>query len=132
MHTRGSVGLLLGLAILVIVQTPPSAQTRPAAVTEVPRLQFEKYTLPVMAILYVLLPLPMGLAYFRARFEMEAYEETIRANAELHGVGYVRGADHRTYVIGQFMGPSYGWMWPFRKQLDRWYDRIVATIDGQG
>lgn len=94
--------------------------------------QFKKYTLPVMAVLYVLLPLPMGLAYFRARFEMEAYAETIRANAELYGVGYVRGADHRKHVIGQFMGPSYGWMWPFRRSLDRWYDRIVATIDEQG
>lgn len=94
--------------------------------------QFKKYTLPVMAVLYVLLPLPMGLAYFRARFEMEAYAESIRVEAELHGVGYVRGADYRNHVIGQFMGPSYGWMWPFRRSLDRWYDRIVATIDQQG
>src|SRR6185312_4590281 len=31
--------------------------------------QFRSLTLPVMAVLYVLLPLPLGLAYFRARFE---------------------------------------------------------------
>ncbi len=90
--------------------------------------QFKKYTLPVMAVLYVLLPLPMGLAYFRARFEQEAYAETIRAAAEVHGVGYASGAEHRKYVIEQFMGASYGWMWPFRTSLERWYDRVVASI----
>jgi hypothetical protein len=82
-----------------------------------------------MAVLYVLLPLPMGLAYFRARFEKEAYAETIRAAAEVWGVQYPRSAEHRKYVIDQFMGPSYGWMWPFRRGLERWYDQILATLD---
>ncbi|NVB77529.1 MAG: hypothetical protein HOV81_03960 [Kofleriaceae bacterium] len=90
--------------------------------------QFRRYTLPVMAVLYVLLPLPTGLAYFRARFEMEAYAETIRAAAEVYGPAHVRTERHRKYVIDQFMGPSYGWMWPFRRSLERWYDRILATI----
>jgi hypothetical protein len=94
--------------------------------------QFRKYTLPVMAVLYVLLPLPLGLAYFRARFEQEAYAETIRAAAEIHGLEYVRGSEHREYVIGQFLGPSYGWMWPFRASLDRWYDRVLATLAERG
>lgn len=94
--------------------------------------QFKKYTLPVMAVLYVLLPLPMGLAYFRARFEMEAYAETVRAAAEVHGIDYVRDDEHRTYVTDQFVGASYGWMWPFRKSLDRWYDGVLATLGGQG
>lgn len=93
--------------------------------------QFQRYTLPVMAVLYVLLPLPLGLAYFRARFEWEAYAETIRAAAEVHGVGYASGASHRKYVIGQFTGPSYGWMWPFRRQVNRWYDQVVATLGSQ-
>lgn len=93
--------------------------------------QFKRYTLPVMAVLYVLLPLPMGLAYFRARFEMEAYAETIRAAAEVYGPDYARGDEHRKYVIDQFVGASYGWMWPFRGRLNRWYDRVLATI-GEG
>lgn len=94
--------------------------------------QFRRYTLPVMAVLYVLLPLPMGLAYFRARFEMEAYAETIRAAAEVYGPAYVRTERHRKYVIDQFMGPNYGWMWPFRRSLERWYGRILATIGPRG
>jgi hypothetical protein len=91
--------------------------------------QFRRLTLPVMAVLYIFVPLPMGLAYFRARFEKEAYAETIRARAEVSGLGYVRGAAHRNYVIEQFMSPSYGWMWPFRRSLEGWYDQILATLE---
>ncbi|HTM22886.1 MAG TPA: hypothetical protein VL172_20325 [Kofleriaceae bacterium] len=90
--------------------------------------QFRRYSRPGMALLYLLVPLPMGLAYFRARFERAAYEETIRAAAELHGIDHVRAAGFRERVIGQFTGASYGWMWPFRTDLERWYDSVLATL----
>ena len=93
--------------------------------------QFRKLTLPVMAILYVLLPLPLGLAWFRAHFEKEAYAESVRAAAEVWGPAFPRQASYRSYVISQFTGSSYGWMWPFRPGLERWYDRILATLDDQ-
>lgn len=91
--------------------------------------QFRKLTLPVMAIIYVLLPLPMGLAYGRARLEQEAYAESIRAASEVWGRDAVTNPDYRKYVIDQFMGASYGWMWPFRRSLERWYDAVLATLD---
>jgi hypothetical protein len=90
--------------------------------------QFRKWTLPVMAVLYILLPLPMGLAYARARFEWEAYAETIRAAAEVWGPAVPRGAPYRDHIVEQFTGPSYGWMWPFRSQIERWYDQVLATL----
>ncbi|MBA3540698.1 MAG: hypothetical protein H0T79_13895 [Deltaproteobacteria bacterium] len=90
--------------------------------------QFRKFTLPGMAVLYVLLPLPVGLAWFRAYFEKQAYAESIRGAAEVWGPGYPRRNEYRNHIIDQFVGPSYGWMWPFRKALERWYDRILATI----
>jgi hypothetical protein len=89
--------------------------------------QFRRWTLPVMSFLYLAIPLPMGLAYFRMRFERAAYEETIRCNAELYGLGYVRG-ELRAHVIDQFIGPTYGWMWPFRRALERWYDAQVERL----
>lgn len=89
--------------------------------------QFRRWTLPGMALLYLLVPLPAGLAYFRMRFERAAYEETIRCNAELYGLGYVKG-ELRAHVIEQFTGPTYGWMWPFRRALERWYDAQVAKL----
>ena len=46
MYARRSICVLLGLALVIVAQTPPAAQTRPAAAADIPRLQFEKYSLP--------------------------------------------------------------------------------------
>jgi hypothetical protein len=91
--------------------------------------QFRRFTLPGMALLYVLLPLPLGLAWFRAYFEKEAYAESIRAAAEVYGRHYPRSTPYRAHIIEQFVGPSYGWMWPFRGSMERWYDRVLATVE---
>jgi hypothetical protein len=94
--------------------------------------QFRRYTLPGMAILYVLLPLPLGLAWFRAYFEKEAYAESIRAAAEVWGRDYPRRTPYREHIVEQFVGPSYGWMWPFRASIERWYDGVLATVEMPG
>jgi hypothetical protein len=91
--------------------------------------QFRRYTVPGMALFYILLPLPMGLAYFRMRIERTAYEETIRASAEVWGAEYAASAELRDHVIDAFVGPAYGWMWPFRRAIERWYDRVVRELD---
>ena len=90
--------------------------------------QFRKLTLPGMALIYIFLPLPMGLAWGRAWLEREAYAESIRAAAEVWGNDAVRKPEYRNYVLSQFTGPSYGWMWPFRRQLERWYDGVLASL----
>ena len=90
--------------------------------------QFRRFTPVGMAILYLLLPLPVGLAWFRARSEMEAYAESIRAAAEVHGPAHVRDPAYRARILRQFTGPAYGFMWPFPRSLDRWYDRVLAEL----
>jgi hypothetical protein len=90
--------------------------------------QFRRWTLPVMAVLYILVPLPLGLAYCRARFEWAAYAETIRAAAETWGPHVPRQAGYRAHIVEQFVGPSYGWMWPFRGVVERWYESVLATL----
>lgn len=90
--------------------------------------QFRRYSLPLMALLYVLLPLPAGLAWFRAHFEKQAYAEEIRATAELYGPAHVRDPAFRADIIEQFTGPAYGFMWPFRRAMERWYERILAGL----
>lgn len=94
--------------------------------------QFRRFTLPGMAVLYLLLPLPMGLAWFRAGFEKAAYAESIRAAAEVWGPAHPRRPEFRRHVIGQFTGAAYGWMWPFRGALERWYDRVLASLPASG
>ena len=60
---------------------------------------------------------------------MAAYAEEIRATAEVWGPSHARDPAYRAEVIGEFLGPSYGWMWPFRRSLERWYDRVLADLD---
>ncbi len=90
--------------------------------------QFRKFTLPGMALLYIFLPLPMGLAWFRAYFEKEAYAESVRAAAEVWGLKYAASSSYRSYVLAQFKGAAYGWMWPFPTGLERWYDKVLADV----
>jgi hypothetical protein len=94
--------------------------------------QFRTYSVAGMAVLYVLLPLPMGLAWFRTLFEKAAYAESIRAAAEVWGADYPRQAAYRRRIIEQFTGASYGWMWPFRDRLERWYDEVLASLPAGG
>ena len=90
--------------------------------------QFRRYTFLGMSFLYLLVPLPMGLAYFRARFEKEAYEESMRAASEVFGIEHIKEPAYRQRIIDQFTGASYGWMWPFRRKLEHWYDSVVDKL----
>lgn len=94
--------------------------------------QFRRFTLVGMALLYLFVPLPIGLAYFRARFEREAYAETIRGAAGLYGIAHVRAPAFRDRILDQFTGASYGWMWPFRRSLERWYEGVLAGLAPAG
>lgn len=90
--------------------------------------QFRRFTWPGMAFLYLFVPLPAGLAWFRAHFEKQGYAESIRATAEIYGVHRVRDPDFRRSVVDQFVSGAYGWMWPFRRHVERWYDGVVAEL----
>ncbi len=90
--------------------------------------QFRRYGLVGMALLYLLVPLPLGLAWFRARFEWEGYAETIRAVAEIHGRARVEDPAFRAGIVRQFTSGAYGWMWPFRRTLERWYDSVLRSL----
>ena len=62
------------------------------------------------------------------RFEREAYEESIRSAARMFGRAQVEDAGYRAHVVLQFTSGSYGWMWPFRAAVERWYDAFVASL----
>lgn len=91
--------------------------------------QRRRYGMLLMAFLYLVPIAPIGLAWGRARLEWEAYTETLRATAELLGLDAARSPNLRQHILGRFTGPDYGWMWPFPRQLDRWYDAALAIIE---
>lgn len=91
--------------------------------------QRARLTLPLMAFLYLVPFFPLGLAYGRARLEWEAYEETLRATAELRGIQAARSAELRQQILDRFTGADYGWMWPFRRQVGTWYDAALRRLE---
>jgi len=94
--------------------------------------QFETWGIPVMVLVYGLLPLPFGLAYGRARLEWQAYAESLRAIADLHGLEAARAPHVHAHIVARFTGPDYGWMWPFPRMVKRWIDDELAAIETRG
>lgn len=80
----------------------------------------------VMGFVYLVPFFPLFLAYGRARIEWEAYVETLRATAEVEGLE--AAAALRSHVKRRFVGPDYGWMWPFPRAIDRWFDEAMADV----
>ena len=81
-----------------------------------------------MGLAYLFIFFPIGLAYGRMRLEREAYEETLKALAELRGKGALTDQRRKDAIVSLFTGPSYLWMWPFKRSVERWYDRTVTRI----
>lgn len=91
--------------------------------------QRRRYGLLGMAFLYLVPFAPMGLAYGRARLEWEAYRETLRATYERKGRAAAHDPRLRAQIVSRFVGPAYGWMWPFPRAVERWYDSFLAELD---
>lgn len=90
--------------------------------------QRRRYGMPLMTFLYLVPFFPLGLAYGRARIEWEAYAETLRATAEIRGLAAARSPELKQKIVRRFTGPDYGWMWPFERQVSRWYDAVLAEL----
>jgi len=91
-------------------------------------LQRKRFGMIGMAFLYLLPLFPIGLAWGRARIEWEAYRETLRATAFYLGPEAAKSAALRDRIVSRFTGPDYGWMWPFRSQVERWYDAALVDL----
>jgi len=88
-----------------------------------------RYGRVLFSFLYAVPFLPMFLSYFRARFELEAYSESVRANVELRGPEHVLSQEFKDWMVSQFTSGAYGFMWPFRKTVERWVtDEIEKAV----
>ncbi len=90
--------------------------------------QRRRYGALGLAFLYLIPWFPVGLAYFRARLEWEAYRETLRATAELGGLAAAQAPELRAELVARFTGPDYAWMWPFPRTVNRWLDAALAEL----
>lgn len=83
-------------------------------------------------VLYLLAFFPVGFAYYRMKFEQEAYAESMLAHAEYYGWRSLSNAEYRRRITGHFTTGQYLWMWPWKKSVNTWYyntsERIGRTL----
>ncbi|MGA2450448.1 MAG: hypothetical protein ABTD50_17380 [Polyangiaceae bacterium] len=80
-----------------------------------------------MTFVYLVPLFPLWLAWGRARLEWEAYTATLRATAEVRGIDAARALESE--IVRRFVGPDYGWMWPFPSAIRRWFRAVIAELE---
>lgn len=90
--------------------------------------QRRKHGMLLFSFLYLFFPFPTLFAYWRMKFEWEAYSETLRAYHEYFGLQYVQNSQLRRDIINHFTSAEYIWMWPWRQGLEKRYDALVDTF----
>lgn len=75
---------------------------------------------------YLFLPFPVGIAYCRARLEWEGYEASIRAILQVGGL--TAALESKYFIVSQFTSANYLYMWPFKSQVEKWFDEAVRRI----
>lgn len=88
-------------------------------------LQAHSYGVVLYSLLYLFAFFPIGLAYWRTRFEQQAYVETLRAYRDY---GFALDDAQKKRLCAYFTGPAYGWMWPFPKSISDWYDASLKKV----
>jgi hypothetical protein len=82
----------------------------------------------LFSLKYAVLPVPSVFAYFRMKYEQEAYEESLRANLEFYGKSYLLNPNNRARIVEYFTSAQYFWTWPWKKSIENWYDNTVAKL----
>lgn len=82
----------------------------------------------LFSLKYALLPLPVGFAHFRKKYEQEAYEESLAAMQEYYGDSVLLNEGQRDGMIAHFTSAEYFWTWPWKKSIANWYDNAVARL----
>lgn len=90
--------------------------------------QFRRLTWPGMTLLYLLLPLPVGLAAGRAFLEWQGYRETLVAHFQVYGDRPQHVARLKSSIVRRFTGPDYLWMWLPGRMVARALDRTLAEL----
>lgn len=90
--------------------------------------QAKKYGRFLFSFLYLFFPLPTVFAYYRMKFEREAYTESLRAMVEYYGKDAPTDPEVKENMLKHFTSAEYFWMWPWKKGLNKWYDETVKSL----
>lgn len=87
---------------------------------------FRRHTTILAAFLYLLVFFPIGLAYYRARFERAGYQESVRTRVQYFGASQRVKDDCWEMYKRVFTGWMYLKMWPFPKRIRKWFEEDWA------
>jgi hypothetical protein len=90
--------------------------------------QAKKYGRLLFSLMYMALPFPVVFAYYRRKFEQEAYEESLIAMKEYYGNLVLKNPGIRTSMIEHFTTAEYYWAWPWKKSIESWFDKFVSSL----
>lgn len=93
--------------------------------------QFRRLGFPLMALVYVLLPIPVGFAAGRALLEWHGYRETLRATWEVFGPERARDPALHDAIVRRFTGPDYGWMWLSGRTVRAAIGRTLTRLEAE-
>lgn len=83
---------------------------------------------PLYSLLYLLIPVPIGFAYFRWRYEREAYLVGIKV-CRRYSLSIAELSEAVENAIDQLSGPFYAWTWCLRLHVRRWFVLELAKGD---
>lgn len=94
--------------------------------------QQKRYGKLLFAFLYTFFPLPFFFAYFRTKFEQEAYAESMRYKASIEGIRALERDDYRQRMVDRFTSATYGWMWYSKNDIEIWFSQVVIDLHLKG
>jgi hypothetical protein len=92
--------------------------------------QAKRYGGFLFSFLYALVFLPVGLSYFRMKFEKEAYEETLRSIRDVHGPDALDRVN-KDKIVGVFTSSNYLWAWPFKGSIEKWLSETIEKVKNE-
>jgi len=78
--------------------------------------------------LYLLFPLPIFFAYYRTKFEKEAYAESLRQMVKYYGIEVLDDPKLKSSMVSHFTSGQYLWMWILKSSIETWFDQTVQSL----
>jgi len=91
--------------------------------------QQQKYGLTAFFLVFGLVPFPAKLAYYRKKWEQEAYMINLYMSFKEGVREKIFGEEYTKYIMDQFHGQFYLYMWYSQKHILKWLLRAVRAFE---
>ncbi len=92
--------------------------------------QEQKYGLTAYFLVFALIPFPTKLAYFRKKWEQEAYQVNLYMSWKEGHREKIFGEKYIKYIMDQFIGQFYFFMWYSKEHILKWMLKTVRNFEG--